>query len=184
MRKFSAILFLFTFLFNLVGYRAVFNYAQKQSDNQLETSLDKSQYNDADLITIKVPLSMPYQTLQSGWERVNGEVTCNGKVYKYVKRRVVAGEMQLQCLPDNNKMRIQTAKDDFFKTINDIASTNKKSDTNKSSVSKNSLGDYDQHIASFSLSHLLSSYRIITFTGAEKLITSPHTPPIQPPDVA
>ncbi len=184
MRKFSAILFLFTFLFNLIGYRAVFNYAQKQSDTQLEASLDKSQYNDADLITIKVPLSMPYQTVQSAWERVNGEVTCNGKIYKYVKRRIVSGEMELQCLPDNNKMLIQTAKDDFFKTTNDIASANKKSDNNKSSAFKNSLSDYDQHVACFSLSYFISTAQQITLSPTENLLTSPHTPPVQPPDAA
>ncbi len=184
MRKFAAISLLIIFLFNLVGYRFLYNYEQQKADVQLEASLDKAQYNDADLITIKVPLSMPYQTLQSNWERVNGEVTCNGKIYKYIKRRIVSGEMELQCLPDNNKMRIETAKDDFFKTTNDIASANKKSDNNKSSVIKNSLSDYDKYIASFLVLPVISSLQLITLSPTENLLTSPHTPPVQPPDIA
>lgn len=183
-RKFSAILLLFIFLFNVVGYRFVFDYAQQKSDVLLEASLDKNQYNDRDLVTITIPLSMPYQTAQSNWERVNGEVTFNGKIYKYVKRKMVDGEMVLQCLPDANKMRIQNAKTDFFKTTIDIASANKKSDNNKSGAFKNLASEYDQHIASFLFSHLTSSLQKHTFSQAQKLVTSPHTPPVQPPDAA
>ncbi len=183
MRKFSAILLLLIFLFNLVGYRFVFTYVQQKSDVQLESSLDNHQYNDADLVTIKVPLSMPYQTVQSNWERVNGEVTFNGKIYKYVKRKIVDGEMVLQCLPDANKMRIQNAKVDFFKNTNDITSATKKSDNNKSSVFKNLMSEYDQPIAAHSLSQFIPSFQKIALTQTESLPSSPRTPPVQPPDV-
>ncbi len=184
MKKFAAISLLIIFLFNLVGYRLVFNYAQQQSDVQLTASLDKNEYNDADLITIKVPLSMPYQTVQSDFERVDGEVTVNGKVYKYVKRRIADGEMVLMCLPDNNKMRIQEGKDDFFKNTNDIAqnNTSKKSDNAKTPVFKSGLSDCDPQTTFYSITSVAALAADNASSQSEALLSSPHTPPVQPPD--
>ena len=183
MKKLAAILLLLLFLFNLVGYRLWFNYAQQQSDIQLESSLDKHQYNDADLIAIKVPLSMPYQTVQSNYERVDGEIKLDGKIYKYVKRRIVNGELELLCLPDQNKMRLQDAKNDYFKTTSDIASnTGKKSDNTKTSIFKNITSDYEQQINNYVL--LVAAIDKTSYSSELifSLSSTPHTPPGQPPD--
>lgn len=186
MKKLAAILLLLLFLFNLVGYRLWFNYAQQRSDIQLEASLDKHQYNDADLISIKVPLSMPYQALQSNFERVDGEIKIEGKIYKYVKRRIVNGELELLCLPDQNKMRLQSAKNDYFKTTSDIAADNssKKSDNSKTHIFKNITSDYEQQAATYAV----PAIAITTISHSSGFIISlssiPHTPPGQPPDAA
>lgn len=186
MRKLAAILLLFLFLFNLVGYRLYFNYAQQQYDIQLESSLDKHQYNDAELISIKVPLSMPYQTVQSGYERVDGEIKLGGKIYKYVKRRVVNGELELLCLPDQNKMRLQSAKNDYFKTTSDIAMNNdgKKTDGGKTNVFKNITSDYEQQNTTYTVSIIAVANTSYHSNFILSLTSTPHTPPGQPPDVA
>ncbi len=81
-------------------------------------------------------------------------------------------------------MRIQSAKDDFFKTTNDISQDNssKKSDNAKTDVFKNLVSDYEQPITS----HSLAQMGVITIHSAllqsDKLLSSPHTPPVQPPD--
>jgi hypothetical protein len=183
-KKLAAILLLFLFLFNLVGYRLWFNYVQQQSDIQLEASLDKHQYNDADLISIKVPLSMPYQTVQSNYERVDGEIKINGKIYKYVKRRIVNGELELLCLPDQNKMLLQDAKNDYFKTTNDIASNNssKKSDNSKTNIFKNITSDYEQQVNTYALSIAANTKANYSSELIFSLSSTPHTPPGQPPD--
>ena len=185
MKKLAAILLLFLFLFNLVGYRLWFNYAQQQLDKQLEASLDKHQYDAADLISIKVPLSMPYQVTQSNFERVDGEIKIEGKIYKYVERRIVNGEMELLCLPDQNKMQLQDAKNDFFKTTNDIAANNseKKSDNAKTSIFKNLTADYDQQIAVYTIAMAVPSKNNHSSRKTYSLSSTPHTPPGQPPDV-
>jgi len=185
-KKLAAILLLTLFLFNLVGYRLWFNFAQQQSDIQLETSLDHYQYNDADLITIKVPLSMPYQTVQSGFERVDGEISIKGKIYKYVKRRIDNGVLVLMCLPDQNKMRLQSAKNDYFKTTSDISQndSSKKGDNAKTNVFKNLVSDFDQQIDNYST--LIPAIIKAGYCSAitDQLSSTPHTPPGQPPDAA
>lgn len=185
MKKLAAILFFLLFLFNLVGYRLWFNYVQQQSDVQLEASLDKHQYNDADLISIKVPLSMPYQTVQSNYERVDGEIKIDGKIYKYVKRRIVNGELELLCLPDQNKMRLQDAKNNFFKTTNDIATNNdKKSDNTKTNIFKNLTSDYEQQAVIYTVSIIVATKQSYSSEIIYSLSSTPHTPPGQPPDAA
>ena len=128
---------------------------------------------------------MPYQTVQSDWERVNGEIAFNGKTYKYVKRKITNGEVVLMCLPDVNKMRIQSAKNDFFKNTTDVAQNNgsKKSDNGKTNIFKNLLSEYDQNAVSYTLALIGSTSRQRAFTQSDKLLSAPHIPAIQPPDI-
>ncbi|MGI8950521.1 MAG: hypothetical protein ACR2FN_02940 [Chitinophagaceae bacterium] len=146
LKKLSAILLLALFIFNLFGYRIVFCYLQQQSDRQFEASIDKEDYNETDLITIKIPLSLPYQTDWKDFERVNGEVNFNGKIYKYVKRKVYNDELILLCLPDESKMRLENAKVEFFRCTNDLQqnSSSKKSDNSSSNNLKNIVSDFEK----------------------------------------
>lgn len=100
-------------LFNVIGYKAWFYYAEKKSDRQLEASLDKNQYNEEDLVVLKIPLNIPYQLNESQFERIDGEITLDGRLYKYVKRKVSEGCLILLCIPDANKMTLKKAKTGF-----------------------------------------------------------------------
>lgn len=185
MKKLSAILLIAIFLFNLFGYRLLFNYAQQQSDIKLEASLDKNDFNEAELITLKVPLSLPYLTNQQNFERVDGEITVDGKIYKYVKRKITDGNLVLLCLPDHNKMRIESAKDEFFKYANDLVQNNnsKKPGNSKSGVFKNVLTDYDHYFAEFATTCSAAEIVYSVSKYLAHLPTSPHTSPEQPPEL-
>jgi len=60
LKKIVAILLLAVLVFNWIGYRFIYNYFERQSVIALQTILDDELYNDDALISIKVPLSMPY----------------------------------------------------------------------------------------------------------------------------
>jgi hypothetical protein len=184
-KKVSAILLIALILFNLLGYRLVFSYVQNESDKQLEASLDKNDFDEAELITIKVPISVPYQTDKQNFERVDGELKVNGKIYRYVKRKVADGQLILLCLPDHKKMQLQSAKDEFFKYTNDLVQNNssKKSDRSKSGIFKNDLSEYEVCSApSFTSSN--GSGRIRNVSRRSDLYpSSPHSSPEQPPEI-
>ncbi|MES1249259.1 MAG: hypothetical protein ABUL46_01170 [Chitinophaga rupis] len=110
MRKLAAIFLLFILLFNAIGYKVWFYYAERKSDRQLEARLDRNQYKDEDLLTLKIPLNIPYQLNESQFERIDGEISLDGKLYKYVKRRVSEGNLILLCIPDIEKMTLKNAK--------------------------------------------------------------------------
>ena len=144
MKRLTAILLLLLLLFNTLGYQLMFYYVQQRSDAHFVTRLDEATYQEEDLITLTLPLNMPYQVDRPDFERVDGEINIGGKVYKYVKRKVQEGQLVLLCLPDHNKMRLQEARQDYFKQVNDLPNTSSpgKTDHAKSKVLKGLLGEY------------------------------------------
>ena len=144
LKKIASILLLGILLFNWCGYRWVINLAQQEADAKLEARLDKDDYDESQLIEIKVPVNMPYQSDWAGFERYDGEIEVNGIHYKYVKRKVQDGQLVLKCIPNHDKQRLESAKDDLFKITNDLQQDNtaKKTGTSNQAPIKNALGDY------------------------------------------
>ncbi len=146
LKRLASILLLLLLLFNFVGYRFVFDVLQQKATNELVSNLDNDKYKGADLVTITVPLSMPYLTDSKDFERKDGEITIDGKIYHYVKQKISQGNLVLMCLPDEHKMQIQSAKDEFFKLVNELQNNNsssKKSGEN-SIVLKLVISNYDK----------------------------------------
>jgi hypothetical protein len=128
LKRAAAILLLLLFLFNWFGYRLLSGYLQSQADAHLEAQLDQEQYDPSQLIEMRVPLNMPYQLNSTDFERYDGDIEIDGVHYKYVKRKVENGQLVLLCLPNETKMRIQGAREEFFKMINDLPSQGKGAD--------------------------------------------------------
>ncbi len=167
-------------IFNLFGYRIWFCYQQQRSNQQLTASLDKTEYNDKDLITIKVPLSLPFFTNWPEFERYDGSIEVEGQHYNYVKRKVYNDTLILLCIPNNERTRLANAKTEFEK----FAAEGRPATGNKapgSFVLKSLITDYRQNTV-FRISSLniinLPSYPIIndnaTFSG---IVISPWRPP-------
>ncbi len=133
-------------VFNLYGYRFVIACMQKNSVAVIEQQVDKSQYNDAELISIKTTLNLPYYTSSAEYERAYGSITIDGKEYEYVKRRVYQGTLELLCLPNNTKTKLQKISNEVAQSLADGQATTpaKKSGT----VLKISLPDLFQPIDS------------------------------------
>lgn len=136
MRKLFSIFLLVVFVFNIVGYKVAFYFMEQRAEHQIEKKLDIVKSNDKGLVTIKIPLSLPYQTNWTDFERVDGEYSYNGKTYKYVKRKVFNDTLILVCLDFKEKQQIQKRSNDLFKKINDLTTN-----TTKKSVSKQSKTD-------------------------------------------
>lgn len=155
---------------------------QERSDSKLEAKLDNNDYDESQLIEIKIPINMPYQTSWADFERYDGAVEVNGIHYKYVKRKIENGQLVLKCIPNETKQRLQTAGDDFFKLVNDLQQdhSGKKSTT---TVIKSAMGDYDEQQPM----HVVAQQSAVlnTFvTYQSHLVTNNyHLTPEQPPEV-
>jgi hypothetical protein len=184
-KKLSAILLICIFLFNLFGYRLVVNYLLQQGNVHLEAALDKNDFNEAELITIQIPLSLPYQNNQENFERVDGELKLDGKIYKYVKRKISDGKLILLCLPDHKKMQLQSARDEFFKNTTDLVqnNSNKKSGNTKYHSFRNAMGEYDNFLNTFKSLSITQSAAHSLFTPVYYYPSSPHISPDQPPEL-
>lgn len=143
MKRIASILLLCLLLFNWFGYRILSDYYEQQADLMLEQKLDNSDYDESQLIEIKVPLKLPYQNNWREFERFDGEIEVDGIHYKYVKRAVYNDSLVLLCLPNESKMKLQSARDEFFKLVNDLQHPqNKKSDNGNSFSVKNPITEY------------------------------------------
>jgi hypothetical protein len=180
MRKSASIILLLVILFNMIGYRVWFYYAEGRADAAIETRIDNNQYDENELVALSIPLYNPYQLEQKSFERVNGEININGKIFKYVKRRVSDGNLILLCIPDNQKNILKKAKSDFENATNDLTSKGKNS--GRTSIQKGfSNNEYINQYGSMALWEYGSSnfqyhaFKSINFTDPQ--IESPGKPP-------
>ncbi|MDB5121727.1 MAG: hypothetical protein JWN56_2945 [Sphingobacteriales bacterium] len=180
MKRFLAILLLCNLLFNSFGYRLVCFLIEKNIIKQTEARLDANNYDESKLIEIRIPLKLPYTTEWKDFERFDGEIELNGIYYKYVKRKVIVDSLVLLCLPDKNKHRIESARDQFFELVNGLKHPlEKKSET--SSIFKTLISDYISKDNSWSLTSLpngevhfeLKNSTLISFFNFQKVIKPP-----------
>ncbi len=108
----------------------------------MEVQLDNNNYDESQLISIKVPITyLPYYNNSKTFERVDGQIEIHGTPYKYVKRRIYNDSLELLCIPNATAMKLQTTKNEFFKFVNDLQ-LGKKSESHPRSVKIPSINEY------------------------------------------
>lgn len=115
LRKVAAILLVIIFFFNLIGYKYVFSILQTRADARLESLIDNNEYDDALLIELRVQLEMPYQYRFTDFERHYGQISIDGQVYTYVKRKIEGDQLILKCIPNTSKTTLINIAADFTK---------------------------------------------------------------------
>ena len=108
---------------------------QTDSEATVEKKVDQNNYQQQDLISIKTKLDLPYYSGSAEYERAYGSMTIDGTSYQYVKRRVYKDTLELLCLPNDIKTKLQSIKNDLAISFTDgQASTPKKHSTIKVSL--------------------------------------------------
>ena len=185
LRKVAAISLIALLVFNWYGYRFVTNYLQNEADKQLQARIDVNDYNESQLMEIRVPLNMPYQNNSSEFERHYGEIEINGTIYTYVKRKIEDGTLILKCLPNIEKQNIKTANNILFTANNGLDQEhNSKNNSPMSNVFKTLLGEYvnqQQEYDLRGLQHLIEN----PFNTGNSFLTTINLPVAeQPPEIA
>ncbi len=179
MKKFAAILLTLILLFNAGGYRLVIDLMQQKADNKLEARLDNSDYDESQLIEMRVSLNMPYQNRNTDFERHYGEINIDGKVYTYVKSKVEGDVLVLKCIANESKEQLKNTADNLAKSNgNQEQDNNKKQST---SLLKIFSGDFDDKNLSFCLSAKYTSNSVLSGRYSdelkEALLLTPYHPP-------
>ncbi len=123
LKRLIAILFLTVLVFNLYGYKLVLFCLQTNNDIAIEKQVDKKQYNDDELISIKTTLHLPYYTSSSNYESAYGSISIDGKDYEYVKRRVYHDTLEVLCLPNGDKTKLKAVSNEITKATTDGQAT-------------------------------------------------------------
>jgi len=132
MKKIAAILLLGIFAFNLFGYKLFVSFMVNNANQSLERALDKNNYSEDDLISIKKATNLPYYNNTKDFTRAYGEVEMNGTLYKYVKCRIYNDSLEMLCIPNSSKQQLLNSKDNFAQVVFDL-----QKDTNKKSSGSN-----------------------------------------------
>ena len=183
MKKIVVIALMGILLFNWYGYRFVADYYENRASNEMQAQLDLNNYEESELITIKVPLSLPYGPNSQNFEKVEGNIDIHGISYQYVKRRFYNDTLELMCIPNTAKTTIKNARDEFSKLANDFVnlSTSKKSSGNHNHNLKYSIQDFTgdhyfdmlQLSLSFKPVHYLSAFQNFSSIYLERLEQPP-----------
>jgi hypothetical protein len=184
LKKIATILLLGLFLFNWFGYRFITSFLESRADASMEAAIDRNDYSNNSLISIKIPSNVPYYNGTTSFERADGEIEINGLHYKYVKRRIVKDSLELLCVADVQKTQIKKSGENFFKLVNDIHQNNgnKKQDN---SFAKSLLADYIVSSSGATLQPVILSLSSSFLPGrADQLQHVCRSPQEQPPDGA
>ena len=153
LKRFAAILLMGILFFNWYGYQLLSSYLESRANKQLVARLDQNNYDESQLLSIKVPAAhLSYYNSSTQFERVDGRIEVGGIEYNYVKRRLFNDSLELLCIPNHTAMGLQTAKNEFFKLVNDLQQHNgqgKKSGSHPDASKTFSSTDYDATLALF-----------------------------------
>ncbi len=136
---------------------------EDKANARLETQLDDNNYDESQLISIKIPVTyLPYYNNTKSFERVDGQIEIEGIHYKYVKRRIHNDSLELLCIPNTAVMNLKEMKNEFFKFSNDLQHTGHDKNANSGHKSRSSFStDYYSVHALFTLNNLSFKMRKI-----------------------
>jgi hypothetical protein len=151
LKKIATILLLGILVFNLAGYQLFSAYIESKKNAELENQLDNNNYDDSQLISVKIPVTyLPYYNNSISYERIDGQIEIEGVQYKYVKRRIYHDSLEMLCIPDHNSMKLLSAKNEFFKFVNDLQHPGQNKNTSSGSA-KSLATDYENAFEQFKI---------------------------------
>ncbi|MBK8291209.1 MAG: hypothetical protein IPK96_09945 [Flammeovirgaceae bacterium] len=119
MKRGLTLFLLALFMLNVLGYYGVLVGLQIKNAQNLSAQFDEDGYAREHEVTIKVPITVPYQSDSREYVRVNGEFEHEGDVYKMVKQRLQRDTLYIVCVKDNTSKKINQALKDYVKSYTD-----------------------------------------------------------------
>lgn len=105
-----------------MGFYGVFVGLQYQHDLAISKALDNGIYDDANAVTLKIPVSIPYMVDQAEFERAEGKFEHKGQLYRLVKQKYSQDTLTVICVKDILHAEIDLAMADYVKTFTDQGS--------------------------------------------------------------
>ena len=113
LKKAVAIFHLLILSFNFCGYQVLIAVLESRADHRLEVMIDNNEFEEAELVELRVPLSNPYQQRFTSFERFHGQVEMKGRTYHYVMRKIEGDVLVLKCLPNDSKDHLKNIAADI-----------------------------------------------------------------------
>ena len=181
LNRIIAILLLSVHFFTVCGYQLFFSLAENIADRQIVASLDANNYDESELVQIRLPLNIPYTTNWKDYERCDGNILLNGIHYNYVKRIVYNDTMYLYCIPNQQKTGLNHTKNEFARQLTDLPSNHKGDQPTTKKV--NLADEYNTENCHYNFSTTVNGTRRFFFLNNDKLAPGFLFKPTQPPEL-
>lgn len=107
------------FLFNMIGYYGVYVALRAKVNSELREKLDADNFDESETIVIKVPLSLPYQTDWTSFQRVDGDFERDGKFYNLVKQKIERDTLTIIAVRDHEEATLFESLVEFVQSNTD-----------------------------------------------------------------
>ena len=182
MRKIAAIFLMLILLFNTGGYRIAIQLLANKSSQELEARIDNREYDESQLVEVRIEMNLPYQDRYTDFERHYGEVELNGRSYTYVERKIEGNVVIFKCIANNSKEKLEDIRDNMTRA-NSNSDMQQAPGQQQNTFAKNLLSEYDQVIT---IEPLIIGKFVTTALMVANTMQLPQRPvdtPLQPPDL-
>jgi len=104
-----------------MGYFAIFLGLQYQNNVAMLKQIETDRYEEAQTVTIKIPIAVPYMSDSPESQRVDGMFEHKGEFYRLVKQWYARDTLTVICVKDFENKRIHQALSNYVKTFSDKA---------------------------------------------------------------
>ena len=104
----------------MVGYYGIYMGLRYHANKDLKEKLDSESYGEEEMLTLKIPFTLPYQMDWKGYERVDGEFDHNGEFYKLVKHKVERDTLYVVYMKDHKETDLFNSLVDFVQANTDM----------------------------------------------------------------
>lgn len=90
-----------------------------QASRELKAKLDARDYGQHETITVKVPFTIPYQTVNQSFQRVDGDFEKDGKFYNLVEQKIEGDTLHIVYIRDHQETGLFEMLTDFVQNNTD-----------------------------------------------------------------
>lgn len=119
MRKVFALFLIVLVLFNSVGYYGLLSFLRYRSSAQLLERLENQAEPEAEALTVRIPLSIPYMPDRTDFDVVRGDLEHNGDYYGAARQKYERDTLTVTYYKDNRLSAIHESFRDFVKGVTD-----------------------------------------------------------------
>jgi hypothetical protein len=118
----------------VIGYYGIYMAMLRQARVALNEKIDNEQYQEEQIVTIKIPLTLPYP-VQEDYQRVQGDFEHQGEFYKLVKQKYSNDTLYVVCIKSAEEKRAFKVFSDLVKLSTDQSSPSSNNQSSKTIVS-------------------------------------------------
>lgn len=101
----------------------VFTFLKWGADIKMEQRLEVENFSDDETVSFKIPISLPYQIHNQGYEKVSGKFEHDGEFYNLVKQKIEKDTLYVVCIRNTSKKNLSSQMEDFENSVNDYPSS-------------------------------------------------------------